>query len=258
MTGPTIMLHSQIDHITVTATSLAAGVDYVSRMLGVAPQIGGEHPRMGTHNCLLKLGDTLFLEVIAVNPEAPRPGRPRWFALDAMSPQQLPRLAMWVARTSDIHTAVRESPLAVGKVEPMSRGPLNWLISIPEDGSLPLDGVAPTLIQWHTDDHPALHMQEMGCSLARLQGFHPAAAQIERMLGDIGFEGAFSVGPLDSGRQPYLVAPHRNELPMAVFPMSMGGRRNISSKGGNARKAGKYESRIACGLNIKNKQGSVK
>jgi hypothetical protein len=52
---------SRLDHIIVTAASLQEGVDYVRRELGVAPQTGGEHVLMGTHNCLLKLGEKLFL-----------------------------------------------------------------------------------------------------------------------------------------------------------------------------------------------------
>lgn len=72
----------RIDHITITAPSLAAGAEFVSQTLGVLPQVGGEHPRMGTHNLLLRLGDALFLEVISPNPLVPAPARPRWFALD--------------------------------------------------------------------------------------------------------------------------------------------------------------------------------
>ncbi len=200
------MLHTLIDHITVTAPTLAAGIDYVQRALGVTPQAGGEHPRMGTHNCLLKLGDSMFLEVIAINPAALGPDRPRWFGLDAMTPLQQPRLAMWVARTSDIHSAVRVSPVDIGKIEPMSRAALNWLISIPEDGSLPLDGIAPGLIQWHTDLHPARQMQDSGCSLAALEGHHPQADRINHMLEAIGFEGEFSVAPCGPGEQPWLAA----------------------------------------------------
>lgn len=56
---------SFLDHITVTAFSLEAGAAFVSETLGVAPQAGGEHPRMATHNLLLRLGDAMFLEVIA-------------------------------------------------------------------------------------------------------------------------------------------------------------------------------------------------
>jgi hypothetical protein len=199
-------MHSFIDHITIVAATLEAGVAYVSRTLGVTPQTGGEHPRMGTHNCLLKLGDSMFLEVIAVNPHAPAPTRARWFGLDALDSGQTPRLAMWVARTTNIHAAQRVSPFPLGPVEPMSRAALNWLITIPEDGSLPQDGIAPTLIQWHTDVHPARGMQDFGCSLVRLEGFHPAAEQIGAMLDAIGFEGPFSVSLPTSGRAPGLIA----------------------------------------------------
>ncbi len=64
----------QIDHIVITAPDLGAGAELVRRSLGVMPQAGGEHARMGTHNLLLKLGDSLYLEVIAPNPNAPEPG----------------------------------------------------------------------------------------------------------------------------------------------------------------------------------------
>ncbi len=55
------MLRSHMDHMAITAPSLEAGVEYVRQTLGVGPQAGGEHPRMGTHNCLLKLGEKFYL-----------------------------------------------------------------------------------------------------------------------------------------------------------------------------------------------------
>jgi Glyoxalase-like domain len=115
---------SRLDHIVITAPSLGLGVDYLRQTLGVTPQMGGEHPRMGTHNCFVKLGAKVYLEVIAVNPNAPRPQRPRWFALDELGANELPRLATWVARTDDIEAAAAASPLPLGKVEPMTRGQL--------------------------------------------------------------------------------------------------------------------------------------
>ena len=88
------------------------GDDYLESMLGVRPQRGGKHAAMGTHNSrLLKLGERCFLEVIAIDPDAAAPARPRWFDLDrpamrALLAQQ-PRLIHWVARTDDIETARR-------------------------------------------------------------------------------------------------------------------------------------------------------
>ena len=199
------MLRSYIDHMTITAPSLAAGVEHVRQALGVTPQVGGEHPRMGTHNCLLKLGEAVFLEVISVDPDAPRPDRPRWFQLDEPDSNRAPRLATWVVRTNDIRAAVTASPVSLGNVEPMSRGRFNWLITIPQDGSLPLEGVAPTVIQWQ-ENHPASTLQDSGCFLVRLEGFHPRAEKVSEMLQSIGFQDEFSVSPLPPGERPYLIA----------------------------------------------------
>jgi hypothetical protein len=50
------MFRSHIDHIVITAPSLAAGVEYVRQALGVTPQAGGEHPRNGDAQlCLLRI-----------------------------------------------------------------------------------------------------------------------------------------------------------------------------------------------------------
>src|SRR5215471_3447822 len=70
-----------LDHITVAALSLEDGVAFASATLGVSIPPGGAHVQMATHNHLLRLGDTLFLEVIAPDPSA-SVARPRWFALD--------------------------------------------------------------------------------------------------------------------------------------------------------------------------------
>ncbi|WP_374088983.1 VOC family protein [Methylomicrobium lacus] len=200
------MLRSHIDHIVITAPSLEVGVEYVRQTLGVIPQVGGEHPRMGTHNSVLKLGEKRYLEVIAINPNALQPDRPRWFRLDDPDASEPIRLATWIAHTNDIHAAATASPIPLGEVESMSRGQMNWLITLPADGSLPLQGIAPTLIQWPPGVHPAATLPESGCTLVRLEGFHPEAEKVVRMLEFIGFEGAFRVSPLPLDQKPYLVA----------------------------------------------------
>lgn len=180
------MPHCRIDHLTVTAPSLEVGSKFVLECLGVRPQTGGEHPRMGTHNVLLRLGDTMFLEVIAINPDAPKPPRPRWFALDDLPHDAKPQLACWVARTTDIHESAAAASEALGRIEPSFRGSLEWLISIPEDGRLPLNGIAPALIQWKESVHPAGGMQDLGCSLVALEFLHPEPERVRALLASLG------------------------------------------------------------------------
>jgi len=194
------MLRSTLDHLVIVAPSLAEGSDYVQRALGVAPRPGGEHARMGTHNRLLKLGERMFLEVIAVNPNAAAPGRPRWFGLDR--PLTECRLATWVVRTDDVRAALKASRLPLGKIEPMTRGRFEWEITVTEDGGPPLDGIAPTIIQWR-DAHPMDGVRYSGCLLVRVEAFHPRSAEVRAALDAMRFEGPFSISP---GDRPRLIA----------------------------------------------------
>jgi glyoxalase-like protein len=191
---------SALDHLVVTAPDLASGAEYVRAALGVAMHPGGEHPPMGTHNLLLKLGPDVYLEVIAKNPAAPDPRRPRWFELDRGG---APRLATWAAHTSDIRAAVAAASEPPGEVLPMTRGDLKWHITVPRDGSLGLGGVAPALIEWPPGVHPAARLAESGCSLMHIQTFHLDPARVSALLGSIEFAGPVLV---QRGTAPRLVA----------------------------------------------------
>jgi len=167
---------TRLDHIILGADTLEQGCDYVQRILGVSVPPGGEHPRMGTHNCVMRLGSDTYFEIIAVNPQAPSPTRPRWFGLDdpfvRAQLKREPRLLTWVVASSDLAGLQFGSSVPLGTAEPMSRGSLKWLITIPPDGSLPGGGVIPALIQWQSQ-HPAANLSDLGCRLLALEIWHP-------------------------------------------------------------------------------------
>jgi len=200
------MSPSYIDHLVVTSPTLEAGAQFVSQALGVSLQAGGEHQRMGTHNMLLRLGESVYLEVIAPNPKAPKPERLRWFELDDLQPDTPPKLAAWVVRTTDIYDSLAAATESLGNIEAMSRGDLNWLITISTDGSLLFNGIGPALIEWHTEAHPAAKLQDLGCSFVELEVFHPQASRIQVLLESIDFQGNVSVLSHPAGEQPFLVA----------------------------------------------------
>lgn len=200
------MSRCSIDHIVVTSLSLESGAEFIRQTLGVELQPGGEHTQMGTHNLLLRLGESLYLEVISPNPKAPAPGRPRWFDLDNLSPQSLPSLSTWAIRTTDIHKTAAACSESLGNIERMSRGSLNWLITIPAGGRIPLDGIAPALIEWHTDAHPASKLKDEGLSLVKLELFHQAPERISRLISSIELSGPVCVSSLPMGKTPHLVA----------------------------------------------------
>jgi hypothetical protein len=185
-----------LDHLVVAAPSLASGVRFVADALGVEPGPGGAHPRMGTHNRLLHLGEGAFLEVIAVDPAAPHPGRPRWFGLDELAPDAAPRLAAWVARTDDLRAWPRAAVAALGAVETMTRGEREWLITIPADGRPPAGGALPALIEWQRPaTTAALALPPSGHALRRLVLRHPAPAGVEAVLGVFGLRQAVEIQP---------------------------------------------------------------
>ncbi len=183
----------KLDHLVVAATALDQGVAYLEEKLGVTVPQGGAHPLMGTHNRLMQLGDGAFLEVIAIDPDAPPPTRPRWYALDDPAMQARiaarPCLITWVVRTGTIGDAVRASSISPGPVIEGRRGDLVWQITVPEDGSMPEHGLFPTLIQWPEDLNekgPAPNMADLGCTLAKLTVYQPEPDRMRNGLKSIG------------------------------------------------------------------------
>jgi hypothetical protein len=210
-------IHTSVDHIVFISPSLEAGADYIYEILGIMPQKGGSHIKMGTHNALLRLGASTYLEVIAINPDLPGPGRPRWFGLDKLKGKAKPLLLTWVARTDNIQLATKNFQTLFGNAEQMNRGALSWFITIPPDGSLPFDGVCPSLIQWLNEPHPAAKLPDSGCSLVEITGYHHDANRINKMLDQIGFKGTFSVKTIRRSLKPYLVVNIRTPEGIHTF-----------------------------------------
>lgn len=168
-----------LDHLVVVAPTLQEGARLVTQALGVSPGPGRTHAHMGTHNLLLSLGPAAYLEVVAMDPGAAPIARPRWFGLDRLPAHAPARLAAWVASTDDIH---RHAEPALGTVEQMEREGLRWQMTSTADGSVPLAGAAPLLIQRATTFHPAARLPEMGLRLRHLHIQHPAPDAVARVL----------------------------------------------------------------------------
>jgi hypothetical protein len=170
----------RLDHLAVVCADLAEGSAWVETALGAKLAAGGKHARYGTHNRLLGLGPDLYLEVIAPDPEA-APQGPRWFGLDAAS--GAPRLGNWIVACSDLGAALAASPGGAGEPVDLERGDLKWRIAVPEDGSLPMAGGWPTLIEWAQGTrHPATRLADSGLRLSQLTIHHPEAGRIAKAL----------------------------------------------------------------------------
>jgi hypothetical protein len=176
------LTHTVVDHLVVAAATLEQGVAWCQATLGFTPTAGGKHPLMGTHNRVFHIATAdyplAYFEIIAIDPEAPTPGRPRWYGLDDAALQarvaEAPRLIHSVARTGmlDMHrwglinVGLRPGdPLAVQRDTPNGR--LSWQLLVPDDGRPDCGGALPTLIQWQ-GPHPAEHLPPSGVTLKGL------------------------------------------------------------------------------------------
>ncbi len=182
----------QFDHIAIGALNLDEGVAHIKSVLGVDVPAGGKHPLMGTHNCLMSLGNDTYLEVIAVDPGVPAPARSRWFGLDSSVQQQTlsngPKPIAWIIRTEDIKSTLKKAQAAgidLGKPIEMTRGTLSWIISVRDDGSLPENGTLPLVIQWPDGPHPASTMQDFSFRLHQIRIQHPHPQELMEKLESI-------------------------------------------------------------------------
>ncbi len=170
-----------LDHLAISCTDLAAGTAWVAAQLGVTLLPGGQHARYGTHNTLLGLADGLYLEVIAIDPDAVPEAGHSWFGLDNFTGP--PRLGNWICRTDDLQEAMGKAPVAAGQPRALTRGDLAWQIMVPDDGSLPYGGAFPTMIQWADGTlHPADRLPDSGCRLLGLEVTHPQASALRAMM----------------------------------------------------------------------------
>lgn len=173
----------ELDHLVVAAATLDEGVAWCEATLGITPGPGGKHALMGTHNRVFALDGTAFprayFEVIAIDRDAPAPGRARWFGLDDAGLQasiaQQPRLIHWAARCLDIEQATSTWAalgLQPGRVlvasRPTPTGELRWRIGVRDDGQLSMGGALPTLAEWG-EEHPTDRLPASGVELQSLQ-----------------------------------------------------------------------------------------
>lgn len=188
-----------LDHLVIGAASLVQGVDYIRSLTGIEVPAGGSHPRMGTHNRVMQIGNGVFFEIIAIEPYAMPPYRKRWFGLD--DPKQRariaerPRLIAWAVSTRDIGATLSASPIDLGTATEMTRGDMVWQIGIRDDGQLPDNGIYPVVLEWPNGHGPSNRMTDFGMRLQTLRLYHPNPNVVAQGLAVIGAGGIGTIIP---------------------------------------------------------------
>jgi len=189
-------LAAPIDHLVWGSPDLESAVELLYARSGVRAAFGGSHPELGTRNAIARLGEHVFLEVLAPDPALAPGGVVRRLAkLDE------PTLLMWAARTRDAAaTAARakDAGYTVTMFEGRRTRPdgelvrwTNVFVSGHGAGTL-----VPFFIEWNGPGHPAVEAPT-GLTLKSFSIETPDPASLRKVLAALDVEAPVRKGPRD-------------------------------------------------------------
>jgi hypothetical protein len=200
-------IHLPLDHLVVGVPDLSSAIDEFRAQLGVAPRFGGRHEGLGTHNAILPLAGSRYVELIGADPRSERTSEhPRPFGLDHL---RTTRLVTWAVRSHAIESdleAARRQGYDPGRLLSLSRQEpdgelLRWKLSLrPEPFG---DGLVPFVIDWGETRHPSEAAEsEAGesaqCELHGFSGHHPDPVTLAKALTALGVELPLNIDPIPS------------------------------------------------------------
>ena len=176
-----------LDHIILGTGDLAWGTKEFTRLTGVTPKFGGQHPGRGTQNALASLGDRTYLELLApvtATSDAPAKGlRPSGFALHTTD------LPLVIQRLKSAGIPVT-GPLPGSRLTP-DGAMLRWQTANVGGPGLEL---APFFIQWDAaTTHPSAS-SPAGCRLHALEIVAPDTTSLHRFFSSAGYEVTLQTG----------------------------------------------------------------
>ena len=182
----------RVDHFMWGAPDLDAGMREAERLFGVRAAPGGSHPSLGTRNALLSLGEAVYLEIIAPDPEQRLEGTfgERLRSLDTCA------LITWAARSTELTGLSAE----LKKLDMGARGPsrtrratpggelLEWDLLFPQfPEARQFGGTFPFFIDWLACPHPATN-NPPGGTFRSLRIDSPHAMALSAALTSLGLE----------------------------------------------------------------------
>ncbi len=178
----------RLDHFIYAGRDLDALIVAFAGLTGVTPARGGRHPGLGTRNALASLGDDVYFELLATDPEqkASLAGTlgGRIEALPA------PRLLAYMLRSDDLEDQQRvlercgiESDLFDASRNTPDGGTLRWRLLVPRDNAF--GDFVPKFIDWLDTVHPAT-TSVRGCNFESFEMGHPESTALNSLLAELG------------------------------------------------------------------------
>jgi hypothetical protein len=190
-----------IDHIVIGAANLEKATKKVEGLIKTKLSTSGKHSLMATHNRLVRLQNSAYMEIIAIDPSASFPKsctrEKRWFSLDSNKTKRrlslAPQPLCWVVAVNNIEKAASNCGYEPGRITEMSRGDFRWKLTVPDSGELSEGGVLPVLIEWPKGKNPANVMPESNLVLKQITLFHPSPNFIEHILSAMDISGPIKI-----------------------------------------------------------------
>jgi len=186
------------DHFLWGCSNLKEGIRIFKEKTGVEAVIGGKHPGVGTHNALVSLGDKVYLEIIAPDPEANSLVEDYAFLKELKSPS----LFYWAAHTENIDNLLQlitksgkpNSGINEGSRKKPDGTLLKWKALSLESKQ---DGLLPFFIQWDKQSkHPAQESPK-GCTIDSYWLESPAAVALGKDFTQLGIKMPLQYGKKD-------------------------------------------------------------
>ena len=163
----------KLDHIVFAASTLEEGTSFIENKLQVKLSGIGYHKDMGTHNRVVKINQSVYLEVISIDPNSVTTRSERWFNLDCPKLQsklrKLPQVIGYVVENDDKEILKYYEPFFKA-----SRGEYKWQFSMPSTKINNLvnqsykNGIMPSLINWESKK-PIKKMKDNHLDLQKLE-----------------------------------------------------------------------------------------
>ena len=186
-----------IDHIVIASADLDDGAAAFEASTGCALGPGGKHAMMGTYNRLCQSGNGTYCELVAVDPEAAAPPRPRWFGLsdpDVLAKIAVrPRAVAFIVGAEDLDRTIAASPVPLGPALSMNRGDLTWRVTVPDDGMPVEGGLVPGFIDWGGKPNPSAKLVDAGIELRKIVASHPNPAALRDIYRALEIDGLIEI-----------------------------------------------------------------
>lgn len=180
-----------LDHIVYAVPDFDNAIHDLEAKRGIKPVIGGRHLLRGTKNALLNLGNSCYLEILAIDRDNATFNGPKWMGIDFIT---RPTITRWAIQTTKIEVdshIIKKQYQELGRLEEGERKTpegetLRWKMTLPLPA--PEIDVIPFLLDWSESDFHPTDKLEKGCLLQNITLYHPQPEMIETILEKLSFK----------------------------------------------------------------------